>query len=223
MFYPTKAKTINKCQTSCGEHSLKYPFGFSSGCGIQLKCIESKQVQIEKLQVQNITSDSIFINLPAKCNRSISYIDPLFGDNFAPTWNNSFLVQRCSSNLGGCVIPTSSFPGSLVLKGCDNNNGKSSDDINCFTRMKGNKDVVMRHEDWRRSGYRFLFSAIAIAVDKTKDPKTSGCSFRWLSWGGGFKGRVIAMTTQLVLPSLLLEENKVSDANAAKASPEMDS
>ncbi|XP_019446756.1 PREDICTED: wall-associated receptor kinase-like 14 [Lupinus angustifolius] len=163
MFYSTKAIN-NNCERSCGKHSLKYPFGFSSGCEIQLNCAERKQVQIGELKVQNVTSDSIYIRLPAKCNRRISFVDPLFGKNFAPTRNNSFLVQRCSSHLGGCVIPTSIFFGSLKLEGCEH---KRSEDINCLTMLKGKDVMMMTHEELKGSGCKFLFSA--IAVDKSKE------------------------------------------------------
>ena len=74
-----------------------------------------------------LTSDSIFISLLAKCNRSKDFIYPVFGNNYAPTWNNRFLVQKCSSEFSSCNIPTASF---IEVEGCDSRSGN----IGCFTK-----------------------------------------------------------------------------------------
>ncbi|KAK7263057.1 hypothetical protein RJT34_30641 [Clitoria ternatea] len=162
IFCTTRAKTNHNCNRGCGGHSLKYPFGFSDGCEVKLICSPDKKVKIGELEVQNITSDSVFITLPAKCNRSMDSIgEHLFGENYAPTWNNSFLVQNCGSNLGGCVIPPSIFTGnSSELEGCD---GKS-ENVTCFTRLqrRGFGVDVMALGDWKGTRCRFLFSAIFV-------------------------------------------------------------
>ncbi|KAK7359917.1 hypothetical protein VNO77_01885 [Canavalia gladiata] len=164
MLCSIRSESNHTCERSCGKHSLQYPFGFSAGCEVKLKCSNSdNKVKIGELEVQNVTSDSILISLPAKCNRNVSFIDPLFGNNFAPTWNNSFLVQGCGSNSnhsGGCVIPISSFIGRYnQLEGCDS----KSDNIGCFTesQRRNLSDDFLTHQDWKGIGCRFLFSAIA--------------------------------------------------------------
>lgn len=155
-------------QNRCGGEILQYPFGFSEGSGIKLNCTENR-VQVGGFQVQNVTSDSIFIYLPAKCNRSMLSIYPLFGGNFAPTRNNSFLVQDCEAALGGCVIPASSFLGNQIeVESCD----KTSGNISCFMKQKKqeNEGVVdsdfLAFKDLNETGCRYLFSAVAFGQSK---------------------------------------------------------
>lgn len=162
----TANQTKPNCIRRCGKQSVKYPFGFSDGCEIKLNCSINKELKIGELKVQEVNSDSIFISLPAKCNRSMSFIHQLFDKNYAPTWNNTFLVQNCSvSNLSGCVIPTSSFIGKQI-EGCDGS--RRSDNITCFTQLQRQRtrEDVLALEDWIGIRCKFLFSAIAF--DKSK-------------------------------------------------------
>ncbi|XP_061374452.1 wall-associated receptor kinase-like 14 [Gastrolobium bilobum] len=159
----TRAQNFETCQSRCGGKSLQYPLGFSEGCGVQLNC-NNNQVQLGGFLVQNVTSNSIFINLPAKCNRSMHSMIPLFGDNFAPTWNNSFLVQDCAAPLDGCVIPTSTFMGSQIeLGNCDSRSGN----ISCFSRQPRNQTLdVVTYDELNRTGCNYMFSAVAIGQSK---------------------------------------------------------
>lgn len=165
----TTSKNNNNCHRRCGDQTVKFPFGFSDDCEVKLNCT-NKKVKIGELTVQEVNSDSIFIYLPAKCNRSTSFITPLFSKNFAPTWNNSFLVQNCNSKLGGCVIPTSLFFGTKidVEAGCDDSR-RRNDNITCFTQLQRRRvrEDVLTLEDWNRIGCKFLFSAIAV-VDRER-------------------------------------------------------
>lgn len=151
------------CLNRCGDEILQYPFGFSEGCGIKLNCTNNK-VQIDDFLIQNLTKNSIFIYLPAKCNRSIASIRPLFNDNFAPTRNNSFLVQDCSASLGGCVIPASSFGGNQIeVESCDS----KSSNISCFTQEYHEGDVdVLSYDELNKTKCNYLFSAIAVEQNK---------------------------------------------------------
>ncbi|CAJ1942669.1 unnamed protein product [Sphenostylis stenocarpa] len=170
MFCSTIAKTSSNCTRSCGQHSLQYPFGFSSGCEVKLNCSNNIKVKIGELEVQNITSDSIFVSLPLKCNRSMGIIDPLFGHNFAPTLNNSFLVQGCESKLGDCDIHPSSFVSDHnLVEGCDSKN--KSEDFICFTQLQRNssREDVLVQQDLEGIGCRFLFSALAYDKSKVKE------------------------------------------------------
>lgn len=192
----TRSKTDHNCDRTCGEHTLQYPFGFSSGCKVRLNCSSSnnvKRIKIDMLEVQSVTSDSIFVSLPAKCNRSVDFIDPLFGRNFAPTLNNTFLVQSCKSNRSGCVIQTSTFVNQV--EGCDSN----GEDIRCFTQkqLNGSRVDVLTRSVWT--------------------------GIRCLSWVGGFKGSVIAPTMHPARRFFSTEGNGVSGADAMKVSTEMDS
>ncbi|XP_054825787.1 wall-associated receptor kinase-like 14 [Prosopis cineraria] len=170
MIHSTKAENKSTHHNTCGGNSLPYPFGFSEGSQIQLNC-SSDQMQIREFLVQNLTSSSISIHLPAKCNRTLQSIEPLFTTNYAPIVNNSLLVQNCTSALGGCVIPTSSFMSNQIqLDGCDNR----SDNISCFTRGPGLAAFdVLRFEDVIQTGCKFLFSSIAVDQRKEEDPEVS--------------------------------------------------
>lgn len=165
----TAEQNKTNCVQRCGKQSVKYPFGFSEGCEIKLNCSINKELKIGELKVQEVNSDSIFISLPAKCNRSISFINQLFDKNYAPTWNNTFLVQDCSaSNYSGCVIPASTFVGKQI-EGCDGS--RRSDNINCFTQLQRQRprEDVLALEDWKTIGCNFLFSAIAFDNSKVNE------------------------------------------------------
>lgn len=160
----TRAQNNTICDNRCGDEILQYPFGFSEGCGIKLKCFQNK-VQVGEFLIQNLTKNSIFIYLPAKCNRSMETIQPLFSENFAPTRNNSFLVQGCSVPLGGCVIPASSFFGNQIeVESCD----RKSSNISCFSqkqREEGERDVLT-YEELNQTKCNYLFSAVAVEQNK---------------------------------------------------------
>jgi len=77
-------------------------------------------------------------------------IVPLFQNNFAPSVNNSFLVQDCSEVFGGCVIPASNF------ETCD----KKSGNISCYSKQDG-VDVVA-YKDLNETKCKYLFSAVSF-------------------------------------------------------------
>jgi hypothetical protein len=173
----TRAQNNNTiCLNRCGDEILDYPFGFSDGCGIKLNCIDNK-VQIHEFLIQNITKNSILIYLPAKCNRSIESIQPLFSDNFAPTRNNSFLVQDCSAPLGGCVIPASSFVGNQIeVESCD----RKSSNISCFNQQYHEGDVdVLSYEELNKTRCNYLFSAVAVQQSKEISLQFQAIELAW--------------------------------------------
>ncbi|PNX83312.1 wall-associated receptor kinase 14-like protein [Trifolium pratense] len=124
-----------------------------------------------------MTKNSILIYLPAKCNRSIESIQPLFSDNFAPTRNNSFLVQDCSAPLGGCVIPASSFVGNQIeVESCDS----KSSNISCFTQQYHEGDVdVLSYEELNKTRCNYLFSAIAVEQSKEISLQFQAIELSW--------------------------------------------
>ncbi|KAL2333645.1 hypothetical protein Fmac_014858 [Flemingia macrophylla] len=155
----TTTQAHTNCNRTCGQRSLQYPFGFSSGCQVKLDCSQDHTVKISHLEVQRVTSQSIFVTLPVNCNRSVESIYPLFGHNYAPTWNNSFHVHNCKSKLGGCFIPPRSF--GWEAEGCDNTSGA----VICVTQLQrnGSNGDFQTIPDWRRFGCKFVFSALAFA------------------------------------------------------------
>ncbi|XP_027917937.1 wall-associated receptor kinase-like 14 isoform X1 [Vigna unguiculata] len=172
VFCSTIAATATNCRPSCGQHSLQYPFGFCSDSKVKLNCSnDGTKVKIGEFEVQNITSDGIFVSLPVKCNRSMGIVDPLFGVNFSPTFNNSFLLQGCKSKFNSCDITPSSFVGDHnPVEGCDRKN--ESEDFICFKQLPRNssrREDVLQQSDLMGIGCNFLFSAIAYDKSKGKE------------------------------------------------------
>ncbi|KAM6564489.1 hypothetical protein CsatB_024487 [Cannabis sativa] len=150
----------NDCQRFCKGDSVPYPFGFSQGCKIQLNCSDNGEKRIGEFLVNNITSTSIFINLPAKCNRSIESIKPLFGSHYGLTWNNSLLLQDCtSSRVNGCVIPMS-FVENRVVDVQDCKIPNKNDSLSCFSK---NSDTdIMNFNAVKGTSCKLLFASIAL-------------------------------------------------------------
>ncbi|GAB2282541.1 hypothetical protein Dimus_017082 [Dionaea muscipula] len=113
------------CNRWCGSGKsakrVEYPFGFSSGCGIQLNCSENR-VQLSGFDVLNLTSENLVLNFTAKCSRSIDTIKKLFGNSYAPTSRNGLLLQNCSSASSECVVPVSLLESRFPLQDCNSNN-----------------------------------------------------------------------------------------------------
>ncbi|XP_054809524.1 wall-associated receptor kinase-like 14 isoform X2 [Prosopis cineraria] len=159
----TRAEKSSNSGRRCGNYSVQYPFGFTEKCDckIRLNC-NGTRMEIGGMQVEKVTSSSIFVNLPARCNRSMKSILPLFSPHFAPTRNNSLLVQNCSSQQDRCFIPTASLMGSQFnLKTCHRGN------ISCFLQTRDDTDVLTTAE-LNKTTCKFLFSGIAI--EQGKDP-----------------------------------------------------
>lgn len=152
---------VDRCEETCGTENLakrfSYPFGFSSGCPIQLNCTEGTEtVKIGEFEVENVTADSIFVNLPAKCEREITSLSPLFGDSYGMTRQNSLLFQNCSAPRNSCLIPMKLVEQRFNLSNC----GVNSDDIRCY--YSGSNTGLMRYSDLKQSGCQFLFSSLAF-------------------------------------------------------------
>ncbi|KAM5576328.1 wall-associated receptor kinase-like 14 [Rosa sericea] len=155
------AKAQN-CSTTCGSKSVQYPFGFSDGCKIRLNCSEiTSEILISNFTVQNITSSSIYLDLPAKCDRRVGSIQHLFGPNFGPTWNNSLLLQSCPNSQNGCYIPLDFVRKQFGLDNCRANN----DNISCFAH-ENNGSEIMEYSDLNETNCKFLFGSIAVNSGK---------------------------------------------------------
>ncbi|KAI4321276.1 hypothetical protein MLD38_034676 [Melastoma candidum] len=90
------------CNKTCSGQtpniSIPFPFGFSSGCPIQLNCTPDGTVLIGEFPVQEINSHngSISVNVSARCDRPFRTIDQLYGRNFAPKSNNEVFLGNCT-------------------------------------------------------------------------------------------------------------------------------
>lgn len=148
------------CSKSCGDRlqQLPFPFGFSSGCEISLNCTSNGTMSIGEFPVYQLTSDTITVNVPAKCGRRIEAMKPLFGKNFAPTTNNGILLQQCSSPKPiKCFIPSTTIQTQFELQEC----GK--DNMSCFTDPHKIGRAFIEYKDLKRTGCKSLFSAISSA------------------------------------------------------------
>uniref|UniRef100_A0A5B6Z0U7 Putative wall-associated receptor kinase-like 14 n=1 Tax=Davidia involucrata TaxID=16924 RepID=A0A5B6Z0U7_DAVIN len=169
----TKAHDSVLCNQTCGigkwnRNRVPYPFGFSDGCQIRLNCSDGGDACIGDFSVLNVTTDSILINIPAKCNRPIQNIERLFQDNYALTSRNGLLLQNCNSSLKGCVISTSMVKSRFELQGCDS----GSDNISCYSEE--NRDLAfMTYNNLMRTNCRSLFTSIAVDLSNNSDRNSS--------------------------------------------------
>ncbi|GMH19469.1 hypothetical protein Nepgr_021310 [Nepenthes gracilis] len=133
--------------------SLGYPFGFSGGCEIQLNCSSGGQISLAGFAVYNVTSDSIMILFPAKCNRPIQDITKLFDKHYAPTGQNELLLQNCTSPLNRCAVSASLLVS--LVESMDCKPGK----LSCLAPTGID---VLTCEYISRTGCKFLLSSIFV-------------------------------------------------------------
>ncbi|KAK9281799.1 hypothetical protein L1049_004705 [Liquidambar formosana] len=102
------SSTSTTCNRSCGNSSkpVPFPFGFSSACQIQLNCSTMGHILVGEFPVRSIDSDSILVELQARCDRSIDTLHQLFNHNYAPTTRNGILLRNCSLPMSPCMTPT---------------------------------------------------------------------------------------------------------------------
>lgn len=184
--FQLQAKAHNsteRCIQTCGKGKsatrLSYPFGFSSGCPIRLNCSSTtnSSAEIGDFNVLNVTRSSLLVQLPAKCNRSISSISSLFGLNYGPAWSNGFLLQQCQVPPNGCLIPTSFVESRF--DGVDNCNLRSSGNISCFSQEKNGSAELLGKEILKKTGCKFLFSSIAAVGPDTNSLEFQALELRW--------------------------------------------
>ncbi|EOA26268.1 hypothetical protein CARUB_v10022765mg [Capsella rubella] len=155
------ANFTETCLGSCGEKTLPYPFGFSSGCRIQFGCSAAGIAEIGGFPVQNVTENSIFVALPHNCTRKVEDMNPLFSEHFAPTAENSFLMEECNRTTDGCSIKQKFLEDVLKLESCD-----ATGNISCFSLDSNsslkNSAKFFGMKELRNSTCRLLFSSIAF-------------------------------------------------------------
>ncbi|XAR73935.1 Non-specific serine/threonine protein kinase [Bertholletia excelsa] len=176
----SKANESSQCTQTCkpnkgNENRVPYPFGFSDGCHIRLTCSDNGEAGIAGYRVQNITAESLLIKLPAKCNRRIGEIKPLFTANYALTLRNGLMLQNCSSMTEGCVIPTTMVETKFGFhSGCGLENGN----ISCYSPAdKGSN--FMNYEDLNQTGCQILYTSIAVDDEISNSDKNSSVSLQF--------------------------------------------
>lgn len=171
------------CSPSCGKGKsairLSYPFGFSDGCPIKLTCSSSKtnnSARIGEFMVLNVTRSSLLVQLPAKCNRSIDSIYPLFGPYYGPAWSNGFLLQQCPEPLNGCLIPTSFVESRFQGLG---NCSSGSRNISCFSQEKKDRVDLLSESTLKGTGCKSLVSSIAAVGPDMNSLEFQSLELRW--------------------------------------------
>ncbi|KAL5210449.1 hypothetical protein ABZP36_006072 [Zizania latifolia] len=107
------------CSRSCGALRVPYPFGFSSGCKVQLGCDPGagtawvgETVELGLL-VKNVTSRALVLNLVPNCSRSLNAsVAAIFTDNYAPAAQNGLVVSSCTqvaAHTSNCSIPPENY------------------------------------------------------------------------------------------------------------------
>ncbi|WOH02910.1 hypothetical protein DCAR_0522300 [Daucus carota subsp. sativus] len=153
-----QAHVSTKCQQSCGSAKhVPFPFGFSSGCEIQLSCVNDT-VLIGDFPVQKITSDKILVNIPAKCGRPMKTLQQFFNLNYAPTRDNGILLQNCTTPVTGCLIPSTLVQTNLEFLDCGSS--KNKDKISCYS-VQNNETLFIDYANVTNTKCDYLISAVS--------------------------------------------------------------
>ncbi|KAL3525745.1 hypothetical protein ACH5RR_014117 [Cinchona calisaya] len=163
------SSSLSLCDRHCGNGTaVPYPFGFSSGCEIQLNCSESGEIRIGQFKVHNLTEDSILIHLPVDCTRTIQELDQLQGDNFAMTRRNGLLFVNCSGPENTCVIPTALLNSELNMNSrCSD---ISSKNMSCYSDSNWKSSEFLEYNHLKQIiKCDLLLSSFAVALDTSRD------------------------------------------------------
>ncbi|KVH98369.1 Protein kinase, ATP binding site-containing protein, partial [Cynara cardunculus var. scolymus] len=148
------------CDRKCPGGVLKhvpYPFGFSSGCEIQLNCASNGTVSISEFDVQEINQDALLVSLPAKCGRAVAAFHRLYSDHYAPTSNNAILMENCTGQVRTCMIPATMVQTHLEILDCGGESNVYSN-VSCYSGDKHR--MFLDYENLTRTGCRVLLSGI---------------------------------------------------------------
>ncbi|CAH1422195.1 unnamed protein product [Lactuca virosa] len=158
-----KSQNPTNCDRSCPNSELNlvpYPFGFSSGCHIQLNCT-SGSVFIGEFPVQQINPDGILVSLPAICGRTFNSLRHLYGEHYAPTSANAILMENCTQQMKNCMIPMTTLQTHLETVNCSGGVGGYGN-ISCYSGDVSK--MFLDYENMTGMGCRYLFSAVATEM-----------------------------------------------------------
>uniref|UniRef100_A0A5B6Z362 Putative wall-associated receptor kinase-like 14 n=1 Tax=Davidia involucrata TaxID=16924 RepID=A0A5B6Z362_DAVIN len=189
-----------ECIRSCDRSPIKhppFPFGFSSGCPIRLNCSANGTIHIHDFPVQTVTSDSILINIPAKCGRSIHTLRQLFGQNYAPTSRNAILLQNCSTPITECLLPTTMVQTHFESLDC----GPKSNNMSCYSE-RNRESQFIDYNNLTRTRCHSLFSAISTETFTNSSSVSLDVQIIQLGWWleGNCKCSQYANCTRIVSP-----------------------
>ncbi|KAL4584394.1 hypothetical protein LXL04_008994 [Taraxacum kok-saghyz] len=157
-----QSQNRTNCDRSCpgGDFNpVRYPFGFSSGCEIQLNCTPQGDVLIGEFPIQQINSDGLLVSLPAMCGRAFNSLSHLYGENYAPTSTNAILMQNCTEQMKNCMIPMTDLRTHLEIVNCSGGDGGNYSNVSCYSGdLTG---MFLDYKNMSGVGCRYLFSAVS--------------------------------------------------------------
>lgn len=113
--FSTAAAAAGGCNRRCGGAIVRYPFGFSSGCHIQLSCNAANSTSFLKnttggmvpILSFNSTASTFRVPLRPSCSRSVSDAKKsLSGANYAVSSHTGLLVTgSCGAANSSCNVP----------------------------------------------------------------------------------------------------------------------
>ncbi|CAM8936102.1 unnamed protein product [Rhodiola kirilowii] len=156
------AAASTACVRSCHSPNsptkhVPYPFGFSPGCSIQLNCTSHGDISLRDFRIRTLESDSLLVNLDAKCNRPIQTFQSLFGSNYAPTSSNGILLKNCSLPPTPCKLPSTAVETNFDLYDC----GGVNSSVSCYSENR-TETRFLSYDKVLESECRFLFSSISV-------------------------------------------------------------
>ncbi|KAI9200625.1 hypothetical protein LWI28_010863 [Acer negundo] len=150
------------CNRSCGSNNVNYPFGFSAGCQIHLKCSTNGQMLIGEFPIQSVNSNNMKTIIEPKCNRSVKTLLQLYGENFAPTARNAILLYDCDSSPKTCKIPSTDVQTQFQSLKCDSNSSNVISNISCYSEGPGNFQYgFLAYKNVTGQHCRYLMSSIS--------------------------------------------------------------
>ncbi|KAG5018320.1 hypothetical protein JHK87_014175 [Glycine soja] len=157
-FIPTTNAQVNhhECRQTCGSSKpVPYPFGFSSGCAIRLKCTAGV-ASVGEFPVK-VNTDSMIVSIEAQCNRPFDSLHHLFSHKYAPTSRNVILLENCTGTPLPCFIPETLVRTHFESVGC--NNASGTGELSCYFENRTNGFVDRRTLD--EIGCKYFMSSLA--------------------------------------------------------------
>ncbi|XP_074294333.1 wall-associated receptor kinase-like 14 [Silene latifolia] len=165
--------TTRNCVRTCGALTVSYPFGFSGQCEFPLTCLTNGTMEFKGYTIRNITWETISLNFPAKCNRSITELGRFFGENYALTSQNGLLMRNCSGkttsfNGGGCLVSPNLVEKRFGVENCHRKHNNSIVNVKCFGVNNGGgngSSSILSYDDVAKNGCVYLLSSIVVVSD----------------------------------------------------------
>ncbi|WOL05108.1 wall-associated receptor kinase-like 14 [Canna indica] len=171
-FFTLGTATASSCNRSCSGSSLAipYPFGFSDGCPIRLKCSGDGKVKLGNYAVRGISSENVTLDVTPSCNGSVPDIGDLFSDNYAMTAVNVLFLGNCSSLPANCSISTDIISQPMKVANCRHN---VEGNISCYSSGRTEGFLSKENVEEYTSKCEFLFAPLLFGlVDNDADKST---------------------------------------------------